>query len=33
MAAIVADRNLLCGLLALQTGLIQQAQLVAAFQA
>src|SRR3954449_5745623 len=33
MAAIVADRDLLFGLLALQTGLIQQAQLVAAFHA
>jgi serine/threonine-protein kinase len=33
MAAIAADRNLLFGLLALQNGLINQAQLVAAFQA
>src|SRR5262245_31556606 len=33
MAAIPADRDLLFGLLALQTGLIQQAQLVAAFHA
>jgi serine/threonine-protein kinase len=33
MAAIAADRHLLLGLLALQNGLIQQAQLVAAFQA
>jgi hypothetical protein len=32
MAAIAADRNLLFGLLALQNGLINQAQLVAAFQ-
>src|SRR6516162_1661820 len=33
MAAVAADRHLLFGLLALQTGLIQQAQLVAAFHA
>jgi serine/threonine protein kinase/tetratricopeptide (TPR) repeat protein len=33
MAAIAADRHLLFGLLALQNGLIHQAQLVAAFQA
>jgi serine/threonine protein kinase len=33
MAALAADRNLLFGLLALQNGLINQAQLVAAFQA
>jgi serine/threonine-protein kinase len=33
MAAIAADRNLLLGLLALQNGLINQAQLVAAFHA
>src|SRR5262249_36278751 len=33
MAAIAADRNLLFGLLALQNGLINQIQLVAAFQA
>jgi serine/threonine-protein kinase len=33
MAAIVADRDLLFGLLALQNGLIDQVQLVAAFQA
>jgi serine/threonine-protein kinase len=33
MAAVDAERNLLFGLLALQTGLIQQAQLVAAFHA
>jgi serine/threonine-protein kinase len=33
MAAIAADRNLLFGLLALQNGLVNQAQLVAAFQA
>ena len=33
MAAIAADRNLLFGLLALQNGLIDQVQLVAAFQA
>jgi serine/threonine protein kinase/Tfp pilus assembly protein PilF len=33
MAAIAADRNLLFGLLALQNGLINQAQLVTAFQA
>src|SRR5262249_41238032 len=33
MAAIAADRDLLFGLLALQNGLIDQAQLVAAFQA
>jgi serine/threonine-protein kinase len=33
MAAITADRNLLFGLLALQNGLINQGQLVAAFQA
>src|SRR5207248_519020 len=33
MAAIAADRNLLFGLLALQNGLIDQGQLVAAFQA
>jgi serine/threonine-protein kinase len=33
MAAISAESNLLFGLLALQTGLIQQAQLVAAFHA
>src|SRR6516164_2780353 len=33
MAALAPDRNLLFGLLALQNGLINQAQLVAAFQA
>jgi hypothetical protein len=33
MAAITAERNLLFGLLALQNGLINQGQLVAAFQA
>src|SRR5262249_318475 len=33
MAALAADRNLLLGLLALQNGLINQVQLVAAFQA
>src|SRR5262249_27623790 len=33
MAAIAADRNLLFGLLALQNDLIDQGQLVAAFQA
>ena len=33
MADSAADRNLLFGLLALQIGLIDQAQLVAAFQA
>jgi serine/threonine-protein kinase len=33
MAAIAADRHLLFGLLALQNGLIDQVQLVAAFQA
>jgi serine/threonine-protein kinase len=33
MAAIAPDRNLLFGLLALQNGLINQGQLVAAFQA
>ena len=33
MAAIAADRSLLFGLLALQNGLIDQVQLVAAFQA
>jgi serine/threonine-protein kinase len=33
MAAFAADRNLLFGLLALQNGLINQVQLVAAFQA
>src|SRR6516165_11922106 len=33
MATIAADRHLLFGLLALQNGLINQAQLVAAFQA
>ena len=33
MAAVAADRHLLLGLLALQTGLIQPAQLVAAFYA
>jgi hypothetical protein len=33
MAALAADRNLLFGLLALQNGLIDQIQLVAAFQA
>src|SRR5215472_8349448 len=33
MAAVAAERNLLFGLLALQTGLINQAQLVAAFHA
>jgi serine/threonine-protein kinase len=33
MATIAADRNLLFGLLALQNGLIDQGQLVAAFQA
>src|SRR6516225_6195018 len=33
MAAIAADRNLLFGLLALQNGLINQVQIVAAFQA
>lgn len=32
MAAIAADGRLLTGLLALQSGLINQAQLVAAFQ-
>jgi eukaryotic-like serine/threonine-protein kinase len=33
MAAVAADRDLLFGLLALQNGLINQGQLVAAFQA
>ena len=33
MAAVAAERNLLFGLLALQNGLIDQVQLVAAFQA
>ena len=33
MSAIAADRHLLFGLLALQNGLIDQVQLVAAFQA
>jgi len=33
MAAVAADQNLLFGLLALQNGLINQGQLVAAFQA
>jgi eukaryotic-like serine/threonine-protein kinase len=33
VASIAADRNLLFGLLALQNGLINQGQLVAAFQA
>src|SRR4051794_1922809 len=33
MAALAADRDLLFGLLALQNGLIDQGQLVAAFQA
>src|SRR4051794_3589808 len=33
MAAVTAERHLLFGLLALQVGLIQQAQLVAAFHA
>src|SRR3954462_14603443 len=33
MAALTADRDLLFGLLALQNGLIDQVQLVAAFQA
>jgi hypothetical protein len=33
MAAVAADRELLFGLLALQNGLINQAQLLAAFQA
>jgi eukaryotic-like serine/threonine-protein kinase len=33
MAAVAADSELLFGLLALQNGLINQAQLVAAFQA
>jgi serine/threonine-protein kinase len=33
MGAVTADRNLLFGLLALQNGLINQGQLVAAFQA
>ena len=33
MAAIAAERHLLFGLLALQNGLIDQGQLVAAFQA
>src|SRR5262249_51929795 len=33
MAAIATDRNLLFGLIALQNGLIDQGQLVAAFQA
>ena len=33
MATVAADRNLLFGLLALQNGLINQVQLVAAFQA
>src|SRR6516162_5441599 len=33
MAAIAADRDLLYGLIALQNGLIDQVQLVAAFQA
>ena len=33
MAAVNADRHLLFGLLALQNGIINQGQLVAAFQA
>jgi serine/threonine protein kinase len=33
MASVMADRNLLFGLLALQNGLLNQSQLVAAFQA
>jgi hypothetical protein len=33
MAAIAAERHLLFGLLALQNGMIDQGQLVAAFQA
>ena len=33
MAAVTAERNLLFGLLALQNGLIDQVQLVAAFHA
>ena len=33
MAALAAERDLLFGLLALQNGLIDQGQLVAAFQA
>src|SRR5262245_8925094 len=33
MAAVAADRELFFGLLALQNGLINQAQLLAAFQA
>ena len=33
MNAVAADRNLLFGLLALQNGLIDQAQLAGAFQA
>ena len=33
MPAVAADRDLLFGLLALQNGLIDQVQLVAAFQA
>ena len=33
MGTVAADRNLLFGLLALQNGLINQAQLVTAFQA
>jgi hypothetical protein len=33
MAALAADRDLLFGLLALQNGLIDQARLVATFQA
>ena len=33
MATVAADRHLLFGLLALQNGLINQAQLLAAFQA
>ena len=33
MSAVAADRDLLFGLLALQVGLIDQGQLVAAFQA
>jgi hypothetical protein len=33
MAAIAAERDMLFGLLALQNGLIDQVQLVAAFQA
>src|SRR5262245_8956456 len=33
MAAVAAEKNLLFGLLALQNGLIDQGQLVAAFQA